>query len=297
MNKKVVVTGGAGFIGSNLVDGLIAAGYDVHVIDNLIAGKKEQVNPKATLHIKDICSVSDIEPILKNTDVVFHLAALPRVQDSIDNPAQVHEVNVTGTLNMLVASSKAKVRRFIFTSSAAVYGDQQDLPLKESHIPTPKSPYGLHKQIGEQYARLWNELYGLETVSLRYFNVYGPRQSAQGSYPLVIAKFIDLKKQNKPLTITGSGEQTRDFVHVSDIVAANIAAAENKSIGKGEVINIGSGVETSVKTVASTVGGQIEYIAARVEPSRSVADVSLAAKLLQWKSKVDFKKGIADLLI
>lgn len=292
IQKKAVVTGGAGFIGSHLVDGLVEAGYDVHVIDNLCAGKKEHIDPKAKLYIKDIRSFVEIAPIFEGADVVFHLAALPQVQGSIDDPATTHEVNVTGTLNVLMAASRAKVRRFVFTSSAAVYGDQDTMPLSEEMESTPKSPYGLHKYIGEIYSKLWNTVYGMETVSLRYFNVYGPRQSVDGSYPLVIAKFMDLKKKGKPLTIVGTGEQTRDFVHVSDIVRANLRAAESSNVGKGEVMNIGSGKETSVKAVAELIGGMVEYIPARFEPSHSVASIARAKEYLGWEPSMTLEKGI-----
>lgn len=295
-HKKAVVTGGAGFIGSHLVDGLVEAGYETHVIDNLCAGKRELVNPKATLHVSDVRDLAGMGPLFDGADIVFHLAALPRVQDSIDDPDLTHEVNVTGTLNVLLAASRAKVRRLVFTSSAATYGDQDKLPLSEDSEPTPKSPYGLHKHIGELYAKLWNSVYGLETVSLRYFNVYGPRQSAEGSYPLVIAKFMDLRKKGKPLTITGTGEQTRDFVHVSDIVRANLLAAESPKVGTGEVINIGSGIETSVREIAALIGGPVEHVPARLEPSRSVASVGKALELLGWRAEVDLKDGIDGLL-
>jgi UDP-glucose 4-epimerase len=293
---KAVVTGGAGFIGSNLVDKLIEKGYDVHVIDNLVAGKKENVNPKAIFHQADICDLEAIKPIFVGADFVFHLAALPRVQDSIDNPIETDKVNVGGTLNVLVAARDTGLKKVILSSSAATYGDQATLPLREDMAATPKSPYGLHKFIGEEYLKLFSEVYKLPTVSLRYFNVYGPRQSAQGSYPLVIAKFMDLRKQGKPLTITGTGNQTRDFVHVHDIARANIMAAESGNVGKGEVINIGSGVATSVNDIAKLIGGPIEHIEARLEPQNSLADTTLAKELLGWSPTILLDKGIQELL-
>lgn len=293
---KVIVTGGAGFIGSNVVDALIEKGYEVHVIDSLIAGKKENVNAKAIFHQADIRNLNEIQPIITGADFVFHLAALPRVQDSIDNPIETDAVNVGGTLNVLVASKNAKVKKVVFSSSAATYGDQETLPLKETMPATPKSPYGLHKFIGEEYLKLFNEVYGLPTVSLRYFNVYGPRQSAQGSYPLVIAKFIDLKKAGQSLTITGTGNQTRDFVHVYDIANANILAAESATVGKGEVINIGSGKSYSVNDIARLIGGPTQFVEARLEPQNSLANISLAQTILSWNPQVKLEEGIQTLL-
>ncbi|MDQ3014408.1 MAG: NAD-dependent epimerase/dehydratase family protein [bacterium] len=295
MQNKVVVTGGAGFIGSNLVDSLVEKGYDVHVIDTLVGGYKEQVNPKATLHEKDIHNLQDIKPIVNGATYVFHLAALPRVQDSIDRPAETHEINVTGTMNILIAAKEGGVKRLIYSASSAAYGDQPTLPLQEDMPAMPKSPYGLHKYVGEVYAQVWADVYGLETVSLRYFNVYGPRQSAEGSYPLVIAKFLDQVKKGKAMTITGTGGQTRDFTHVSDVVNANILASESTHVGKGEVINIGSGKNNTIKEIAELIGGEIEYIPARLEPQNTLADNSRAEKLLGWKPQVTLKEGIAEL--
>ncbi len=295
MNKKVIVTGGAGFIGSNLVDALISEGFEVHVIDNLSAGKRENINQKAQLHIKDITKLDEIEPIFNGAHFVFHLAAMPRVQFSIDNPYESNEINVTGTLNVLIASQRAKVKKLVFSASSAAYGDQTTMPLVETMNPMPKSPYGLHKYIGEQYCRLWSEVYGLPTVSFRYFNVYGPRNSAEGAYALVIAKFIEQRKNNKALTITGDGNQTRDFVHVRDVVAANILAAKSDKVGSGEVINIGASRNVSINEVARIIGGPVEYIPARFEPKDTLADNSLAKKLLDWQPRVSIEEGISEL--
>lgn len=297
MLKKAIVTGGAGFIGSNLVRALTSKGVKTHVIDNYVAGRFEgrQVNG-ATYHECDIRDLRSVQDIFKDTDAVFHLAALPRVQDSIDHPRETAAVNVDGTLSVLEASLKAGVRKFIFSSSAAVYGDRSQMPLQEGMTPTPKSPYGLHKYMGEQMCILWSELYGLPTVSLRYFNVYGPGFDAKGAYALVVGRFIDLKKQNKPLTIAGDGSNTRDFIHVSDVVRANLMAAENGSVGRGEVFNIGSGHETSVMELAEIIGGPREKTEPRIEPVRSVADISRAKDVLGWESTVDIKTGLSDLM-
>jgi UDP-glucose 4-epimerase len=290
------VTGGAGFIGSNLVDALIEQGYDVHIIDNLSGGKIENVNKKAKLHIKDITNLKDIEPLFKGVQYVFHLAALPRVQYSIEFPAETNMVNVTGTLNVLICSQKAGVKRVIYSASSSAYGDQKVLPLLETFKAMPKSPYGLQKYIGELYCKVWNDVYGLETVSLRYFNVYGHRNSAEGAYALVIAKFIEQKKRGEEMTITGSGKQTRDFTNVKDVARANILAMTSKKVGKGEVINIGAGRNVSINKVAQIIGGRVKYIPARFEPKNTLADNSLAKKLLGWVPKVSLEEGIGELL-
>ena len=187
--EKVIVTGGAGFIGSSIVDMLVDEGYEVHVVDNLYAGKKENVNEKAILHVVDIRNLEEILPLFKDVQYVFHEVALPQVQYSIENPIETNEVNVVGTLNVLEASRINKVKRLIFASSCSVYGDQETLPINENMPLSPLSPYAMHKYVGEGYCALWSRIYGLPTVCLRYFNVYGKRQSANGSYPLVIAKF------------------------------------------------------------------------------------------------------------
>ncbi|MBA3284095.1 MAG: NAD-dependent epimerase/dehydratase family protein [Nitrosopumilus sp.] len=295
MSKRVIVTGGAGFIGSNLVDVLIEKGYDVHIIDNLVAGNKEYVNPKATLHEVDITNLEEIKPLFLGVDYVFHLAALPRVQYSIEQPIETDSVNVRGTLNVLVAASEAKVKKFVYSASSSAYGDQPVMPLREDMMAAPKSPYAVQKYIGEMYCSTWSAVYGIPTVCLRYFNVYGPRHSHEGAYALVVAKFMHLKKEGKTLTITGDGKQTRDFTHVRDVARANILAAENTEISKGEVINIGAGKNYSVNDIAHLIGGEIEYIPARLEPKDTLADNTRAQKLLGWKPEISVEEGIAEL--
>ena len=292
---KIIVTGGAGFIGSNLVDALVDKGFNVHVIDNLVNGKQENVNKKAKLHVADITNLKSIQLIINGADYVFHLAALPRVQYSIENPEITNKVNVQGTLNVLVASVNAKAKRLIYSASSSVYGDQKRFPLKETFFVNPESPYGLQKYIGELYCRLWSSIYNLSTVSLRYFNVYGPRQSSKGAYALVIAKFLKQRSEGKPMTITGDGRQTRDFTSVHDVVRANILAMKSKKIGKGEVINIGAGRNQSILRIAQLIGGPVSYIPRRLEPHDTLADNKLAYKLLGWKSKISIKKGIEEL--
>lgn len=289
---KVIVTGGAGFIGSNLVDALVAENFDVHIIDNLSGGKRENVNKKSKLHIADITDFKKIKPIFKGAEYVFHLAALPRVQYSIEHPDITNEANVKGTLNVLMAAKEAGVKKVIYSASSSAYGDQKVMPLKEDMRANPKSPYGLQKYIGEMYCSLFSEVYGLPTVSLRYFNVYGPRQSAEGAYALVIAKFLKQKAEGKPMTITGNGKQTRDFTHVSDIARANMLAMKSKKVGKGEVVNIGCGRNQSVNRIAELIGGKTTYIPARLEPKDTLADNKLAKKLIGWVPKVKIEDGI-----
>ncbi len=292
---KVVVTGGAGFIGSNVVDALVSKGFDVHVIDNLVAGKKEFVNPKATLHTVDIKNLDEIKPVFMGAEYAFHLAALPRVQYSIEYPRDTHDVNVTGLLNVLITSKEAGVKRVIYSASSSAYGDQLVMPLQEDMSVSPKSPYGLHKYMGELYCKVWSETYGLPTVSLRYFNVYGFRQSAEGAYALVIAKFLKQKAEGKPMTIMGDGTQTRDFTNVKDVVRANILAMESDKVGKGEVINIGAGNNQSINEIAELIGGPTEYVPARFEPKNTLADNRRARELLGWIPEVSIEEGIEEL--
>ena len=292
---KVIVTGGAGFIGSNLVDELIKQSFEVHTIDNLATGKKENINPKAKFHKADIRDLEKIKPIFTGAKFVFHLAAMPRVQVSIENPNLTNEVNVNGALNVLIAAGDAKVKRVIYSASSSAYGNQNVFPLKESFPARPLSPYGLQKYIGELYCALFSEIYKLETVSLRYFNVYGARLGTTGSYPLVIGKFLTQRKAGEPLTITGDGKQSRDFTHVYDVVKANLLASQSSRVGHGEVINIGGGHDYSVNQVAKLIGGAVKFIEPRIEPRRTLADISLAKKLLGWQPTIQLEEGIKEL--
>lgn len=284
---KYVVTGGAGFIGSNLVDALIEEGHEVTVIDNLSTGKQENINSKAELFTFDISHKDHIgimTQAMKGADTVFHLAALARVQPSIENPHQFNQVNVNGTLHILTAAKEAGVRRIVYSASSAAYGDATIFPTPENHPTDPLSPYGLQKLIGEQYCRVFYHCYGLETVSLRYFNVFGERQSLDGAYKLVMGIFADQRLKGKPLTITGNGEQRRDFTYVGDVVKANILASRSKLVGKGESINIGSGDNRSVNQIADLIGGPKHYIEKRLEPEQTLADNTKAQELLNWQA-------------
>jgi len=287
---KVIVTGGCGFIGGHLVDGLVALGFDVHIVD---IRKPDFRNDGATYHNQDIRDTGGLLKLFKGVTYVFHLAALPRVQYSIQNPQETNETNITGTLNVLEASRLCGVKRVIYSTSSSVYGNQP-IPFIETMGACPMSPYGLQKYVGEEYCRLWSLIYGLETVSLRYFNVYGPRYRADDS--LVIGKFLLQKQEGKPLTITGDGEQTRDFTHVQDVVHANLLAMLSIGVGNGEVINIGAGNPVSINKLADIIGGEKQYIPERIEPRATHADNSLAYELLGWKPQITITDGLKELL-
>jgi UDP-glucose 4-epimerase len=294
-STKVIVTGGAGFIGSHLADALVSKGFEVHIIDNLSGGKKENINPKAIFHKADIRYPDQINPFFQGAKFVFHLAALPRVQISIEDPKTTHDVNVNGTLNVLLASKEAGVKRVIFAASSSAYGDQKKFPLKETFAASPLSPYGLQKYMGEQLCRLFSQIYNLETVSLRYFNVYGSRFGLEGAYSLVIGRFLEQRRLGQPLTIVPSGKQSRDFTHIDDIARANILAMTSTKVGRGEVINIGGGNDYSVNKIAALIGGPTVFVEPRIEPRRTLADISLAQELLGWQPKKNLEKGIAEL--
>lgn len=282
--SKIIVTGGAGFIGGYLVKKLESLNHDVFVYDIAI-------DPNL-----DVRNLNNVKNVLKGADYVFHLAALISVPYSIEYPEETNLTNLNGTLNVLIAARDAGVKRVIFSSSAAVYGDQDVLPVKEDIQPKPKSPYAIQKLESEMYLKLFSDIYNLQTVSLRYFNVYGVGQSSDGAYTSVITKFIKQRKENKPITIAGDGGQTRDFINVVDIVSANILAMQSDKVGNGEAINIANGYAVSIKEIAEIVGGPVDYIAQRLEIKDSVADVTLAKSLLGWQPEVKLKDGISDLL-
>tara|TARA_Y100000310_G_scaffold217975_1_gene219101 strand:+ start:848 stop:1765 length:918 start_codon:yes stop_codon:yes gene_type:complete len=288
---KCLVTGGAGFIGSNLVDELIRDDHEVLIFDDLSTGLMENINPAANFIDADISDSSQLkERYLKEkmngVEVVFHLAAKARVQPSIEDPALYNYVNVQGIVNMLKLSVDCGVKRFIFSSSSSVYGATDKLPSVEGDPKNPLSPYAAQKLIGEIYCKMFYEVYGLETVSLRYFNVYGERQPLEGAYALVMGIFAQQILDGKPMTINGDGEQRRDFTYVRDVVRANILAARSQNVGKGEVINIGNGDNRSVNQLADLIGGDRIYRDPVVEPRETLADNSLAKELLLWEPLV-----------
>jgi len=294
--KKYLVIGGAGFIGSHITDQLVKSVYHVTVLDNLSTGTKENINPLAKFVKADIRNLKKITPYFKDIDGVFLLAALPRVQYSIKYPIKTNRNNIEGVLNVLIASQEAGVKRVVYSSSSSIYGNPKKLPVKENSKPDPLSPYGLQKYVGEEYCKLFSIIHNLETVSLRYFNAYGIRASQKGAYPLVMVKFIKQLKKRQPLTITGDGNQTRDFTHVYDIARANILAMNSKNVGHGEVINIGAGKNYSINKIAKMFSDKIEYIAPVIEPHDTLADNSLAKKLLNWSPRIKLEKGVKELI-
>ncbi len=292
---KLVVTGGAGFIGSHLVDQLIELNHEVVVVDNLMLGKKEFVNDNAKFIEADIRDLDKLKEIFSGAEAIFHLAADPRLQVSIEDPISTHEINVTGTLNVLLVAKENNVKKVIFSSSCAIYGDQEKLPITERHSTNPMNPYALHKLMGENYCRLFHQLFDIGTVCLRYFNVFGPRKLDTGSYPMVIPIFLGQKKRGEKLTIVGDGKQTRDYVYVSDVVEANIKAWQS-DIDDGRGINIGSGVQTSVNEIAELIGGESVNVDARPGEMRFIeADNSEAKEKLNWQPVVTLKDGLVNL--
>ena len=283
---KYVVVGGAGFIGSNIVDKLVEQNHEVVIIDNLSTGKMENVNPRASVEYIDICNENECSAmveIMSGADALFLLAAKARVQPSIENPVEYEINNTIGTLNVLKCASDAGVRRVVYSASSSAYGNTEKLPSKESDPINPLSPYGAQKYYGEVMCKMFSEVYGLETVSLRYFNIYGERQNVGGAYAMVIGIFVDQLLNGKPMTIRGDGEQRRDFTYVGDVVNANILASQSEKVGNGEVINIGNGDNRSINDIADMIGGERIHREPVIEPKETLADNSLAEKLLGWK--------------
>jgi len=292
----MLVTGGAGFVGSHLVNALLDRGLRVRVIDNFATGKREVLNSGAELVEADIRDLEAIRPAFKDVDCVFHAAALPRVPLSIEKPVETHMVNVVGTLNVLIAARDAQVRRLVYSGSSSVYGDQPHLPLREDMPPNPLNPYALQKLTGEQYTRLFHRLFSMETLTLRYFNVFGPRMAHEGAYVTVISAFLRARREGKPLTIHGDGEQSRDFTHVFDVVRANLAAMDC-AIADGRAINIGHGRNISINRVAELIGGPTVNLPPRPGDARhTLADNSEAQRVLGWRPEVSFEDGLAELI-
>jgi UDP-glucose 4-epimerase len=301
---RFTVTGGAGFIGSHIVEALLRGNHQVRVLDNFSTGKRENLpSDQTNLEVLtgDIRDSETVARAVAGTDGVFHEAALVSVPKSVESPQDSFEINAKGTFNVLNAARKAGVRRVVYASSAAVYGDQTDLPLKETVALQPLSPYGLDKMYGEQMGTLYSTLYGQEAFALRYFNVYGPRQDPQSPYSGVISVFVDAIRSGKPPTIFGDGEQTRDFVYVRDVVEANLKAMFSRYEGF-RVFNVACGRQTSLnqlfrelqqlagKSVAATHG------AARSGDIRhSLADISLIQRELGYAPAFSLAEGLAAL--
>jgi UDP-glucose 4-epimerase len=297
---KFIVTGGAGFIGSHIVEA-VADSHEVVVIDNLSSGKQENLKgfSKTIHHIKG--SITDL-PLLMDAfsgaDGVFHLGAIASVARSVDDPAATHETNLTGTLNVLLAARDCGVKKVVFSSSSAVYGDEPTLPKREDMTPAPLSPYAVSKLAGEYYCRVFSELFGLKTVSLRYFNVFGPRQDPQSEYAAVIPKFITRLLSHQAPLIFGDGKQTRDFVYVKDVVQANLLAMQSTKTG---TFNIGSGESIDLNTLARTLAEIMEvtipplYQNPRSGDIRdSVSDITAVKKTLGYQAHYSLDEGLAE---
>jgi len=297
---KIIITGGSGFIGSHLADSLIELNHEVIVIDNLSIGRIENIshlleNPNFTFVKADIVDYDSIESIFKNVDWVFHLAALADIVPSIENPKEYYLSNVNGTFNVLEACKKYKIKKIIYTASSSCYGIPDNYPTKETAKILPQYPYALTKNIGEQLVMHWCQLYNLSAISLRFFNVYGPRARTSGTYGAVFGVFLAQKLANKPYTVVGDGNQTRDFTFVSDVVSALITSA--KSDLSGEIINIGSNNTYSINHLVKLLGGDISYIPKRPgEPDCTWANISKASQLLNWKPTVTLEAGVKILL-
>jgi len=289
--SKCLVTGGAGFIGSNLVDELINQGHEVAIIDNLSTGKKENINSQAEFYEVDLRNLEDIAPLFQGVDFVFHEAALARVQPSIENPVKYHDNNVNATLNVLVAARDVKVKKVIYASSSSIYGNQEKMPLTEDMIATPISPYALQKYIGEEYCRLFSYVYKLPTVCLRYFNVYGSRMVTEGAYASVVSIFGQQMKKGEPMTIAGDGTHWRTYTYVKDVVRANILAAQSDMVD-GRAINTGHSTEYTVNEIAKMFGGPTTNIPERIEPVRNLCSNALAKKLLGWEPSLDLPQWL-----
>ncbi len=300
---KALVTGGAGFIGSHLAEGLVRRGHEVRVFDNLSTGSLDNLAPvrdAVEVVIGDLRDDEAVNRAVEGVEVVFHQAADPSVPRSISHPRDCYDINVLGTLNLLAAARDAGCRRVVFASSCAVYGNDPRQPKSEELPPAPESPYASSKLAGEELCQVFTRVYGLEAVALRYFNVYGPRQSPDGPYASVIPRFIaDLKAGARP-RVFGDGEQTRDFIFVGDVVEANLRAATADE-AVGEVVNVGSGRSTSLNTLltvlAPLIGNTVEPIYEAERPGdvrHSLAETSKARRLLGFEAQTSLAEGLAQ---
>lgn len=295
---KTIVTGGAGFIGSHLVEELIAAGYEVIILDNLSTGRLENISSvynKILFAEVDIADFEAIEGYFNGVDYVFHLAALADIVPSIKNPLSYHRSNVDGTLSVLEASRKHNIKKIVYTASSSCYGIADILPTPEDAPIKTEYPYAFTKYVGEQYLFAWAKIYGLDAISLRLFNVYGPRSRTSGAYGAVFGVFLAQKLANKKFTVIGNGEQQRDFVFVKDVARAFRMSAESDI--SNEVFNVGSGNSCSINKLVKLLGGEKEFIPKRPgEPDVTHADISKISRILGWKARVSFEEGVNIML-
>lgn len=299
-NEKCVVTGGAGFIGSHLTETLLSRGYDVTIVDNFATGRMENLRSfekSKNLEIRevDITDFSEVLNVFKGATYVFHLAALADIVPSVEDPGKYHHANVNGTLSVLEAARKARIKKLIYAASSSCYGMPDTFPTPETAPIRPMYPYALTKNIGEQYVLHWNQLYHLPSISLRLFNVYGPRSRTSGTYGAVFGVFLAQKIAGKPFTVVGNGTQTRDFTYVTDVVEAFIQAAESDV--SGEIFNVGSGGTYSVNDLVSLLGGESVFIPKRPgEPDCTFAETLKIKNVLGWQPKVSFKDGVGKMI-
>jgi UDP-glucose 4-epimerase len=297
MLRKVTVIGGAGFIGSHLIELLISEGFFPTVIDNFSTGKKSNL-PLAGIDIRDYDIAEDpkmIASMIKGSECVFHLAALTSVQESLDHPDRYTKVNVVGTANVLEACRIAGVKKLVFSSTSAIYGNTATFPTDETQQPDPISAYALSKLVGETYAKYYAETTEIAVTCLRYFNVFGERTNSKSSYRSVIPIFLEQFKNGKPLTITNDGRQQRDFIYVKDVALANLKAMN--PIRRFSIINIGSGKTWSVNQIADMISQRRENIGFRLEPKVSLADVTKAQSILGWTASTDLESWIKDQIV
>jgi len=299
--EKFLITGGAGFIGSNICKELISQGCFVRVVDNLLTGKKSNlasIIDKVDFIQADMGDAEVAQSAMKDIDVVLHQGALPSVPRSVDDPAATHKHCVDATFTLLLAARDAGIKRFVFAASSSAYGDTPTLPKVETMTPMPLSPYAAAKLVGEYYCSVFYEVFGLETISLRYFNVFGPQQDPASQYAAAIPAFVTAILKDEPPTIYGDGEQSRDFTYVDNVVEANLLAVRAKQT-KGEVINIACGEAITVNTIIDMIN---ELLGKDIKPNytdprpgdvkHSLADITLAEKLIGYKTKIPFKQGL-----
>ena len=296
---KSLVTGGAGFIGSNLVDQLVKKKHKVIVLDNFSTGRRSNLSHQIEKNVKiikvDISNNIYLDKYFKGVDYVFHLAGMADIVPSIENPNKYFKSNVVGTLNVVQAAKKANIKKLIYAASASCYGIPDKFPIKENAKINPMYPYAFTKWQAEELIMHWAKIYNFPAISIRFFNAYGPRSRTSGAYGAAFGVFLAQRLANKPLTIVGSGNQTRDFIHVYDLVSGIIKAALSKKAGK--IYNIGSGKEVKINKIIKLIGGKKVHIPKRPgEPNRSLADISKIKKDLDWQPKIKIEEGIKNLL-
>lgn len=296
----ILVTGGAGFIGSHVAEKLIEQGYPVSIIDNFASGSMhnlQHIEKHKNLQIfdLDIRDRQSLQSAFKDVACVIHLAGIADIVPSIENPVDYFETNVTGTLNVLECARACGAPRIVYAASSSCYGIAKSIPTSETAAVDPQYPYALSKWMGEQLVLHWGKIYGLPHLSLRLFNVYGPRVRTNGAYGAVFGVFLAQKANNKPFTVVGDGSQTRDFTYVSDVAEAFVLAAQSKL--SGEILNVGSGNHYSIRDLVGLLGGPIRYVPKRPgEPDCTFADTSKIQQLLGWQAKTSFEQGVVNML-